>query len=92
MWKNCGRAGEATDDDIKRCMRFACWITEVTDIPSDYTIIPAFTLTKYLLQVLNFEIRKFLNIYLKATKEVRRRSMYSRLVGKFEEQETITKT
>jgi hypothetical protein len=26
-----GTAGEATDGNIIRCMRFACWITKATD-------------------------------------------------------------
>jgi hypothetical protein len=28
MWKKCCTAGEATEDDIIRRMRFACWITK----------------------------------------------------------------
>ena len=30
MWKKCGSTGQATDDNIRRRMRFACWITKVT--------------------------------------------------------------
>ena len=26
-----GGAGQVTDDNIVRCMRFACWISEATD-------------------------------------------------------------
>jgi hypothetical protein len=29
-----GRAGQATDDNITRRMRFACWMTKVTDTHS----------------------------------------------------------
>ena len=31
MWTKHGRVGQATDDNIVRCMRFACWICEATD-------------------------------------------------------------
>jgi hypothetical protein len=35
-------AVQATDD-ITRCMRFACWITKVTDTHSDYVILIHFS-------------------------------------------------
>ena len=35
MEKN-GRAGQATDDDIIRCMRLAYWITMDTDTHAEY--------------------------------------------------------
>jgi hypothetical protein len=31
-----GRAGQITDDNITRNMRFACWIPKTTDTPSEY--------------------------------------------------------
>ena len=31
MWKNCCIGGQATDDDLTRQMRFACWITKASD-------------------------------------------------------------
>ena len=34
-----GRAGQATDDNIIRRMRFACWITKATDMHSEYVIL-----------------------------------------------------
>jgi hypothetical protein len=37
-----GRAGQAAADNIIRRMRFACWITKVTDTPSKYVILIAF--------------------------------------------------
>ena len=37
-----GRAGQATDDNIIRRMRFACWITKTTDTHSEYVILIAF--------------------------------------------------
>jgi hypothetical protein len=37
-----GRTGQATDDNIIRCMRFACWITKATDTHSEYGIRIAF--------------------------------------------------
>jgi hypothetical protein len=33
-----GRARQATDDNIIRRMRFACWITKATDTHSEYEI------------------------------------------------------
>jgi hypothetical protein len=37
-----GRDGQATDDNIIRRMRFACWITKATDTRSGYVILIAF--------------------------------------------------
>jgi hypothetical protein len=37
-----GTARQATDDNIIRRMRFACWITKTTDIHSEYVILIAF--------------------------------------------------
>jgi hypothetical protein len=34
-----GRARQATDDNIIRRMRFACWITKATDTHSQYVIL-----------------------------------------------------
>ena len=34
-WKNYGRAGQATDDNIIRCMSIACWITRATNKHSE---------------------------------------------------------
>ena len=31
--------GQATDDNIIRCMRFGCWIIEATDTHSEYVIL-----------------------------------------------------
>jgi hypothetical protein len=36
-----GRAMQATDDNIIRRMRFACWVTKATDTHSDYVILIA---------------------------------------------------
>jgi hypothetical protein len=36
------RAGQVTDDNITRRMRFACWITKATDTHSEYVILIAF--------------------------------------------------
>ena len=47
MEKWC-KAGEATDDDIARRMRFACWISKATDTHSEYVILIAFTLQQWL--------------------------------------------
>jgi hypothetical protein len=40
MWKN--RAGEARNDNIKRRMRFVCWITKATGTDSEFVILVAF--------------------------------------------------
>ena len=36
-----GRAGQATDGNITRRMRFACWITKATVLHSEYVILVA---------------------------------------------------
>ena len=37
-----GTARQATDDNIIRRMRFACWLTKATDTHSEYVILIAF--------------------------------------------------
>jgi hypothetical protein len=37
--ENYGRGWQATDDNLTRRIRFACWITKVTDIRSEYVVI-----------------------------------------------------
>jgi hypothetical protein len=39
-----GRARQATDDNIIRRVRFACWVTKPTDTHSEYIILIAFPL------------------------------------------------
>jgi len=39
-----GRAGQATDDNITRCISIAWWIPKATDTHSEYVIIIAFSL------------------------------------------------
>jgi hypothetical protein len=46
MWKKYGRAGQATDDNIIRRMRFACWIPKSTD--TKYVIIITFPRQQWL--------------------------------------------
>jgi hypothetical protein len=43
-------AGQATDDNIIRRMRFACWITKVTDAHSECVILIAFSRQQWLLE------------------------------------------
>jgi hypothetical protein len=43
-----GTARQATDDNIIRRMRFACWITKATDTHSEYVILIAFLLQQWL--------------------------------------------
>jgi hypothetical protein len=45
-----GRAGQATDDNITRCMQFAGWITKVTKTPSEYKILVDFPLQQWFLE------------------------------------------
>jgi len=42
MWKKYCTAGQAGDDTITRGMRFACWITDVTDTHLEYVKLVAF--------------------------------------------------
>jgi hypothetical protein len=42
------RARQATDDNIVRRMRFACWITKATDTHSEYVISIAFPRQQWL--------------------------------------------
>ena len=37
-----GTDGQATDDNITRCMCLACWLSEATDIHLEYVILIAF--------------------------------------------------
>jgi hypothetical protein len=51
LWDNVekyGRAGQATDDNIIRRMRFACWITKATNTYSEYVILIAFPRQQWL--------------------------------------------
>ena len=48
--EKCGRAKQATDDNITLCMHFARWITKATDTHSEYVILIAFPLQQWLLQ------------------------------------------
>jgi hypothetical protein len=41
MWK-CFRNGQATVDDIIRCVRCACWVNKATNTHSKYAILIAF--------------------------------------------------
>ena len=42
------RAQQATDDNIIRDMRFACWITKATDTHSEYVLLIAFARQQWL--------------------------------------------
>jgi hypothetical protein len=51
LWHNVqkyGTARQATDDNIIRRMRNACWITKATDTHSEYVIIIAFSRQQWL--------------------------------------------
>jgi hypothetical protein len=43
-----GTAGQATDDNIIRSMRFAYWIPKATDTHSEYVILIAFPRQQWL--------------------------------------------
>ena len=46
LWDNVeihGRDGQAADDNIMRCMRFACWITKAAGTHLEYVILFAFS-------------------------------------------------
>jgi hypothetical protein len=40
--ENYGSARLATDENVLRCMRSACWITKTTNTQSEYVILIAF--------------------------------------------------
>jgi hypothetical protein len=46
--KRYGIAGQATDDNIIRRMRFACWITKATDTHPEYVILIAYPRQQWL--------------------------------------------
>ena len=51
LWDNVEkycRVGQATDDNITRLMRTACWITKATDTHSAYVILIAFARQQWL--------------------------------------------
>jgi hypothetical protein len=51
LWDNVekyGTARQATDDNIIRRMRFACWITKATDTHSEYVTLIAFPRQEWL--------------------------------------------
>jgi hypothetical protein len=43
-----GRARQATDDNIIRRMRLACWVTMATDTHTEYVIFTAFPQQQWL--------------------------------------------
>jgi hypothetical protein len=51
--RQCGKygtAGQTTDDNILRSMRFACWVIKATDTHSQYVILIASRCQKLLRQ------------------------------------------
>ena len=67
MWKKYCRAGQATDDNIIRRMRIACWIPKATNINSEYVILIAFPLQQWLREratVLRYTYIAFLVIFM----------------------------
>jgi len=46
LWDNVEKystARQGTDDNMRRCMRCACWITKATDTHSEHVILTSFT-------------------------------------------------
>jgi hypothetical protein len=65
-----GTARQATDDNIIRRMRFACWITKATDTRSEYIILSGFPRQQWLRErasMLRYTSVAFLVILLRAT-------------------------
>jgi len=58
MWK-CGTSRKATDNNIKRRMRFAWWITKTTGTHSEYVIFSAFSTTTMVCKGFSFYILHF---------------------------------
>ena len=48
MWEKCGTDRQATDDNIIRRMRIACWIAKARYTHSEYIILKAFPLKQWL--------------------------------------------
>jgi hypothetical protein len=46
--EKCGGTRQATDDNIIRRMRFACWVTKATDTHSEYVPLTAFPRQQWL--------------------------------------------
>jgi hypothetical protein len=46
-----GRDGQATDDNIIRRLRFACWVNEATITHLEYEIFIAFPLQQWLREI-----------------------------------------
>jgi hypothetical protein len=46
--ENYGGSRQATSDNIKRRMRYACWINKATDTRSKYVILIAFPSQQWL--------------------------------------------
>jgi hypothetical protein len=46
--ENYGTPRKATDENVIRRMRFACWITKATDTHSEYVILIAFRRQQWL--------------------------------------------
>jgi hypothetical protein len=46
--ENCGRARQATGDNIKWHMHFACWMSKATNTNSECEILPAYPLQQWL--------------------------------------------
>jgi hypothetical protein len=46
--EKCGSDRQATDENIIRRMRFACWITKTTGTHSEYVILIAFQRQQWL--------------------------------------------
>jgi hypothetical protein len=70
LWDNVekyGRTTQATDGNIIRRLRFACWITKSTDTHSECVILTAFTLQQWLRQsasILRYSRPRVLLIYI----------------------------
>ena len=65
--RNMAKPDMATDDNIIRSMRILCWITKATDTHSEYVIIIAFPLWKWLSERVSL---LFLNIHTVATNNI----------------------
>jgi len=48
MWKKYGTVGQHTEENIKRRVRIACWITKAIDAHSEYVTFIVFTQEQWL--------------------------------------------
>ena len=71
MWKNIySTAGQAARDNIIRRMRFVCWITKATGTHSEYVMLIACALQRWLRQATSMLYARTLPVFSQCTSTV----------------------